>query len=53
LFNIVLPYQKITPLLISHLLEEIKTSPKNKLLSKIILRSLEKAIYSDKNEGHF
>jgi exoribonuclease R len=50
LFDIVLPYKKITPLFISKLLEDIKNTPKEKLISKIILRSLEKAIYSDKNE---
>lgn len=53
LFDIKLPYSKITPLLISHLLEEIKLSTKEKLLSKVVLRSLEKAIYSDINEWHF
>jgi ribonuclease R len=53
IFGIVLPYKKITPKVISGVLEEIKNSPKEKLLSKLILRSLEKAVYSEKNEGHF
>lgn len=49
-FNIKLPYKKITPKLLSEVLEEIKKSPKEKLLSKLTLRSLEKAIYSEENE---
>lgn len=53
LFDIKLPYKKITPLLISQTLEEIKKSPKERLLSKMVLRSLTKAIYSDENEWHF
>jgi len=53
IFGIVLPYKKITPKVISGVLEEIKNSPKEKLLSKLILRSLEKAVYSEKNDGHF
>lgn len=53
LFDIKLPYKKITPKLISELLEEIKKSPKEKLLSKLVLRSLSKAIYSHENEWHF
>jgi ribonuclease R len=50
IFGIALPYKKIAPKVISAVLEEIKNSPKEKLLSKLILRSLEKAIYSEKNE---
>ena len=53
LFDIKLPYKKLTPLLISQTLEEIKKSPKERLLSKMVLRSLTKAIYSDENEWHF
>jgi ribonuclease R len=50
LFDIKLAYKKLTPLLISQILEEIKKSPKERLLSKLVLRSLEKAIYSHENE---
>lgn len=53
IFGVILPFKKITPKVISEVLEQIKNSPKEKLLSKLVLRSLEKAIYSEKNEGHF
>lgn len=53
IFGITLPYKTITPKTIAKILKEIEGNPKEKLLSKLILRSLEKAIYSDENEGHF
>lgn len=53
IFWITLTYKEITPKVISSILSEIKWNPKEKLLSKLILRSLEKAIYSPENEWHF
>lgn len=53
IFGIILTYKEITPKVISSILTEIKWNPKEKLLSKLILRSLEKAIYSMENEWHF
>lgn len=53
LFDIKLPYKNITPKLISQVLEEVKKSSKERLLSKMILRSLTKAVYSHENEWHF
>lgn len=53
IFGIILTYKEITPKVISAILAEIKWNPKEKLLSKLILRSLEKAIYSPENEWHF
>lgn len=53
IFWLKLPYKTITPKIIANILEEIKWNKKEKLLQKLILRSLEKAIYSVENEGHF
>ncbi len=53
IFWITLPFIEVTPLVIASILEQIKASPKEKLLSRMVLRALSKAIYSDINEGHF
>ena len=53
IFGIILPYKTITSISLSKVLEEIKKSKKEKLLSKLLLRSLSKAVYSDINEWHF
>jgi ribonuclease R len=53
IFWINLPYKQITPKSISSILEKIQWNLKEKLLSKLILRSLEKALYSCENEWHF
>lgn len=52
-FDIVLPYKEINPILISEVLSKIDNHPKKLMLSKIILRSLKKAIYSEDNRWHF
>lgn len=52
-FDIILPYKQISPVLISEILEKIDNHPKKMMLSKIILRSLKKANYSEENRGHF
>ncbi|MDP5038991.1 MAG: RNB domain-containing ribonuclease, partial [Candidatus Gracilibacteria bacterium] len=52
-FDIILPYKEINPILISDILEKINSHPKKMMLSKIILRSLKKANYSQNNLGHF
>ncbi len=48
-----LPYKNLTPKILAEILKEIEWNPKEKLLQKLILRSLEKAIYSEENVGHF
>lgn len=53
IFDIKLPYKKITPKLISQVLISLKDNKNKNLISTQILRSLSKAIYSDENEGHF
>ncbi|MDD5770074.1 MAG: ribonuclease R [Candidatus Gracilibacteria bacterium] len=53
IFGIDLPFKTITPKIIGNILHEISLNPKEKLLSKLVLRSLEKAIYSHENVGHF
>lgn len=53
IFWVVVPNNEISPILLAQVLDEIKNSSKEKLLSKMVLRSLTKAIYSDINEWHF
>jgi ribonuclease R len=53
IFWFILPYKNFTPKLLAEILKQIEWNPKEKLLQKLILRSLEKAIYSDENDGHF
>ena len=53
LFNYSLALKEINPKDIAKVLFEIKNDSKSKLLSKMVLRSLNKAIYSPTNEGHF
>lgn len=53
IFWFTLPYKNLTPKLLAEVLKQIEWNPKEKLLQKLILRSLEKAIYSDENDGHF
>lgn len=53
IFGIKLPYKTITPKVLSEILNQIVGNPKEKLIQKMILRSLEKAIYSIDNEWHF
>lgn len=53
IFWFTLPYKTLTPKVLSEILSEISGNPKEKLLQKLILRSLEKAIYSEENVGHF
>ncbi len=53
IFEIILPYKNLTPKILADILKQIEWNPKQKLLQKLILRSLEKAIYSEENVGHF
>lgn len=53
IFGYTLPVWDITPKKVSKLIKEVSTSPNADMLNKMILRSLTKALYSDKNEGHF
>lgn len=53
IFGVTLPHKTITPKTIADILESIEGNPKEKLLQKLILRSLEKAVYSVENDGHF
>ena len=53
LFNINLDSNEVSPMDISRILLEIKNTAKEKLLSKMILRSLSKAVYSSEAEWHF
>lgn len=48
-----LSYKTLTPRILADILKQIEWNPKEKLLQKLILRSLEKAIYSEENVGHF
>lgn len=43
----------ISPKLFSDLLEEIKGSPSEQVINKIMLRSMQKAKYTTANSGHF
>lgn len=52
-FDIILPYKQISPVLVSEILEKLENHPKKMMLSKIILRSLKKANYSEENRWHF
>lgn len=53
IFGFKVPYKTLTPKILADILREIQWNPKEKLLQKLILRSLEKAIYSEENVGHF
>ena len=53
IFGFKLPYKTLTSKILWEILDKIKWNPKEKLIQKLILRSLEKAIYSQKNVGHF
>lgn len=53
IFGITMPFWKTTPKFVSNILKEIEKSPKSLLLSKLVLRSLKKAIYSEENRWHF
>lgn len=54
LFSITLPQaEKTKTLHIQKALEQIVWNPKEKLLSKMVLRSLTKAEYSEERKGHF
>lgn len=44
---------KISPKSLQKILEEIKIHTKWEIISKFVLRTLQKAIYSEVNEGHF
>ncbi|MDD5213675.1 MAG: ribonuclease R [Candidatus Gracilibacteria bacterium] len=44
---------KISPKSLQLVLDEIKLCPKPEIVSKFVLRTLQKAIYSEVNEGHF
>jgi ribonuclease R len=44
---------KITPKSLQKVLDEIKLCPKPEIVSKFVLRTLQKAIYSEVNEWHF
>lgn len=43
----------VTPRLLSDFLEKIKGDPAEKIISRAMLRSMQKAKYSTKNAGHF
>lgn len=45
--------EKISPKSLQWVLEEIKIHAKWEIISKFVLRTLQKAIYSEINEGHF
>ncbi|MDD4151996.1 MAG: ribonuclease R [Candidatus Gracilibacteria bacterium] len=45
--------EKISPKSFQGVLEEIKIHAKGEIISKFVLRTLQKAIYSEVNEGHF
>lgn len=53
IFGFKLPYKAMSPKIVAQILKDIEGNPKEKLLQKLILRSLEKAIYSPENEWHF
>ncbi len=53
IFGFKLPYKTLTPKILAEILKEIEWNSKEKLLQKLILRSLEKAVYSEENVGHF
>lgn len=48
-----LPYSKISPKTIQNIINKSKNTPNNKLIQSQILRSMQKAIYSPKNEWHY
>ena len=53
-FNINIPNgKKLEPRDIQKVLDEVKNNPREKLLSRMVLRSLTKAKYSPEAEGHF
>ncbi len=53
-FNINIPNgKKLEPRDIQKVLDEVKNDPREKLLSRMVLRSLTKAKYSPEAEGHF
>ena len=45
--------KKITPKTIQHILESLKDEKEYPILSKLLLRSMQKAIYDKNNIGHF
>lgn len=45
--------QKLSPKVFQQILEHINSDPKLKYFQKLLLRSLQKARYSEKNFGHF
>lgn len=53
IFGFKLPYKAMTPKIVAQILKDIEGNKKEKLLQKLILRSLEKAVYSPENEWHF
>lgn len=53
IFGISFPYKQVTPKIIAEVLLQIQWNSKEKLLQKLVLRSLQKAIYSDENVWHF
>lgn len=44
---------KPTPMMFQRLLKKIENTPEENLIAKLMLRSMQKARYSDKNLGHF
>jgi len=50
IFGFKLPYKAMTPKIVAQILKDIEGNKKEKLLQKLILRSLEKAVYSPENE---
>jgi ribonuclease R len=53
-FGFPLPQQgKISPKQLSNILEHVRGRPEEKLLNETVLRSMQKAVYSEKNSGHF
>lgn len=44
---------KIYPKMLQELLEKVKGTKEELIINTVMLRSLQKALYSDKNEGHF
>ncbi len=47
------PYYDIHPKVLQKVVDRIKGTPQDKMISTAMLRSLMKAIYSPNNEGHF
>jgi ribonuclease R len=52
-YRLPLSKEKVTPLEIQHLLEACRGKPEERVINRVLLRSMKQAVYQPENIGHF